>query len=267
MNGTKLFLGLLYLVVLYLQLSPAAAEQVKSIATTLLPISGVSDWLLKTVLVTLGYVLTYLLFAGVLEYTNPAPKTEKRKEGIKKELRLGLVALVANVTYATVWLWLVDPLLPYYGYYETHPFTLFSLLMNVLTYMFWFDTWFYWTHRLLHMRWWWRHVHHVHHQFIEPTAFAQDAVHPFESVLQGPMGHFLSCFFYPMHPITMAAFGFLTSLYAIAAHDGRAGDVNSHTRHHTHKNVNFGLYWPLWDWICGTRWSTKTPTPVSHHEE
>jgi len=28
----------------------------------------------------------------------------------------------------------------------------------------------------------------MHHQFTEPSAFAQDAVHPFEAVLQDPIG-------------------------------------------------------------------------------
>lgn len=92
---------------------------------------------------------------------------------------------------------------------------------------------------------------------MEPTAFAQDAVHPFESVLQGPMGHFLCTIIYPMNPLLISAIGFLTSIYALLAHDGRALDLNNHTSHHYYRDCNFGLYWGFWDYVFGTRYSTK----------
>jgi Delta7-sterol 5-desaturase len=92
---------------------------------------------------------------------------------------------------------------------------------------------------------------------MEPTAFAQDAVHPFESILQGPMGHFLCTLVYPMNPLLISAIGFLTSIYALLAHDGRALDLNSHTYHHYYRDCNFGLYWGFWDYVFGTRYNTK----------
>ena len=75
------------------------------------------------------------------------------------------------------------------------------------------------------------------HDFVNPSAFAQDAVHPFEAVLQGPAGHHLAGVFYPLHPIHHAILGFLTSIYAVAAHDGRALDLNSHCKHHHYGQV------------------------------
>ena len=92
------------------------------------------------------------------------------------------------------------------------------------------------------------------HNFVNPTAFAQDAVHPLEGVLQGPMGHYFCALVFPMHPVAHAVFGFLTSLYAIAAHDGRAWDLSGHTQHHHHKDLNFGLY-GCWDCVCNSRFS------------
>jgi len=126
--------------------------------------------------------------------------------------------------------------------------------------MFIFDTWFYWTHRWLHeSEYIWVNVHCIHHQFRFPSAFGQDAVHPFEAIIQGPIGHFLPTVFFPMHPVALAVFGFLSSLFAIVAHDGRAGDVNSHYNHHCKGNgrrnhFNYGLYWPFWDVVMGTRY-------------
>lgn len=105
----------------------------------------------------------------------------------------------------------------------------------------------------------WDRVHRIHHGFKQPSAFAQDAAHPFEALIQGPLGHYMVTLFFPVHPVALVTFGFLASIFAIAAHDGRAWDLNNHYFHHDKgrgKNVNFNysLFWPLWDIVCGTRW-------------
>lgn len=143
------------------------------------------------------------------------------------------------------------------------------------------------------IRFFWRHIHYHHHTFIDPTAFAQVSIccyfnqmvlgccssnrsccsryNPiifFSVVILGPMGHQLSTVLFPVHPVSLAVYGFLTSIYAIAAHgriflslimilDGRSMDLNDHIKHHHYKNCNFALYWGLWDYICGTRYTPK----------
>ena len=42
-------------------------------------------------------------------------------------------------------------------------------VLGPLLYMALHDTYFYWTHRLLHQRWWSRHAHYVHHQSLSPS--------------------------------------------------------------------------------------------------
>jgi len=143
--------------------------------------------------------------------------------------------------------------------------------------------------QLLHTPWAWRYIHHIHHQFLTPTPFAQDAVHPVEGIVQGPLGHHLITLFTPIHPAAHAFLGFITSVYAIGAHDGtrplrsarsqprwsdpcarelvgpwrllgtpgRSFDWNDHVKHHSHKHVNYGLYWGFWDYVCGTRYDPK----------
>ena len=88
-----------------------------------------------------------------------------------------------------------------------------------------------------------------HHSYKEPSAFAQFSVHPLESVLQGPFGHFFVQLFFPVHPIQLALMGFLSSAWAFAAHDGRGLDINSHFFHHSkgrgrkyYFNLGFRLY-------------------------
>lgn len=71
---------------------------------------------------------------------------------------------------------------PYYGfiiiklkfnfrYYTTNDFTIKDFFMNIAVYMFVFDTWFYTTHMMVHHPFLMKHIHSVHHEFIEPSAF------------------------------------------------------------------------------------------------
>jgi sterol desaturase/sphingolipid hydroxylase (fatty acid hydroxylase superfamily) len=124
----------------------------------------------------------------------------------------------------------------------------------------------------------------------------------------GPMGHYLVTLILPVHPIALAFFGLFTSCYAskiikiylsvgeqlfflylVAAHDGRLGDLNHHYAHHNKgnslylfiirrlfiilgkgrlHNFNYGLYWPLWDLICGTRYrDNSNRNDVNHSTE
>ena len=136
------------------------------------------------------------------------------------------------------------------------------MLKQILIYLFVFDAWFYFTHHLLHIDWFMKHIHCYHHvfyflikQFYEPSAFAQDAVHPFEAILQGPMGHFFIPLIYPMNPLLISVLGYLTSIYALLAHDARSMDLNDHVKHHHYRNCNYGLYWGLLDYVFGTRYS------------
>jgi len=143
--------------------------------------------------------------------------------------------------------------MPYFGYYETHEFGIKELVLNVVVYMVCFDTWFWLTHVAMHHPFLMKYSHSVHHAFVETTAFGQDAVHPLEAIIQGPCGHFLSTAFYPMHPVALSVLGFLTSTFALLAHDGQ-WDPNQHMKHHFYSDCNFGLYWGFWDYVFGVRY-------------
>lgn len=60
-----------------------------------------------------------------------------------------------------------------------------------------------------------------------------------------------------MNPLLISACGYLTSVYALMAHDGRKMDLGDHIKHHHYRTCNFGLYCGLWDSIFGTRYNKK----------
>jgi len=243
-----------------------ARPLLEQISYSILPYSGnVLVWFIQTCCVAIMYLIIYFGVASAFEYTHPnsaftgknTKETQKRWENIKYSIYYSSIALIICVFYAMFWIRFIDPFLPYYGYWANHSYSIFSFFKELLIYMFLFDTWFYWTHRFLHIRWpinIWKSIHVIHHTIVAPTAFAQDATHPFEALLQGPMGHHLINLLAPIHPVSHAIFGFCTAIFAIAAHDARQYDLNSHHKHHYYAFVNFGLYWALWDWICGTRY-------------
>jgi len=252
----------------------------KVLSDHLIDMTSFNDYLVVNVFVFVSYTLQYVLTAGILEYTNPKgfkselltnEQRQQRKRQIRKELTLGIGAMFGNTTYAVAWMYFIEPYLWTTNYFVTHRYTLLWFIFNALIYGFIFDSWFYWTHRALHeSQYLWDKIHTTHHAFKNPSAFCQDAVHPLEGLVQGPVGHYLAALVMPVHPIALAFFGLFTSCYAIAAHDGRLGDFNHHYAHHDKgkgrlHNFNYGLYWPLWDLICGTRYRDRPNTNDVNH--
>lgn len=167
-------------------------------------------------------------------------------------LGVGMFVLVSNgqVTvyqdpdeYGQLWLWASLPAL-----------------------LLWHDAYFYWTHRLLHTRWWYRHVHEVHHRSIQPSPWAAYAFHPLEALINGLVIP-LAVLTVPLHVGVLFAFGVhqvLRNAIGHAAVEVMPGGMGRHwlgrhitttTHHHLHHETavgNYGLWFTWWDRWCGT---------------
>ena len=55
---------------------------------------------------------------------------------------------------------------------------LWYLPLSLFLYLFAHDTWFYWTHRLMHRPYWFKAAHAVHHESRPPTAWAAMPMRP-----------------------------------------------------------------------------------------
>ncbi len=244
-----------------------------SLARRLQPLETVEDITTQSGIMLAAYVLQYLVLGGLFEGTNaegvlssklPPSAVAQRRSQVASEVRTGVVSLLITVVIAVCWMAFVEPHLWTFAYFETHTWTPAFGALGILAYVAAFDTWFFWSHWVLHeSTWLWENIHYGHHQYKSPSAFAQFAVHPFEAILQGPIGHFLVLLFCPVHPIQLAIMGALSSAWAFAAHDGR-GDLNSHRDHHTKGRgrkfyFNLGFLTPTWDVIMGTRWYPEHP--------
>ncbi|MGJ3648581.1 sterol desaturase family protein [Sphingomonas sp. GlSt437] len=138
--------------------------------------------------------------------------------------------------------------------------------LSVLLYLAAHDTWFYWTHRLMHRPRWFRLAHAVHHASRPPTAWAAMAFHPIEA-LTGAIVIPLLVFFIPIHVTALAVVLTVMTVMGVTNHMGweiwpafmwrgplGAGLITAshHQRHHVEYRCNYGLYFRFWDRVCGT---------------
>lgn len=125
-------------------------------------------------LIVVGYMMMYLGPAAFFELTNPKPLTEARRKSIEGELRLGVMAMSLNTTFACLWMTFVDPHTPFYGFFHKgdaganeswwgfeygHEHTALWFAGGMLAYGIFFDWWFWWTHLVLHWPWCFKHIH------------------------------------------------------------------------------------------------------------
>ena len=125
-----------------------------------------------------------------------------------------------------------------------------------------YDTYFYWSHRLLHWGWFYRKVHVVHHRSLNPTPLASYSFHPVEAVLS-LIYFYPVLFLFPMSQELFLALLLLTDIGNLAGHlgydllprfmwKGWVTTPTHHNMHHQFSRCNFGLYWGGWDQIFRT---------------
>jgi sterol desaturase/sphingolipid hydroxylase (fatty acid hydroxylase superfamily) len=131
------------------------------------------------------------------------------------------------------------------------------------------DTYFYWTHRLLHHPRLFDRVHRVHHESVDPTPFTAFSFHPLEALVHGvgSLSILVVALTLPWHWTAFAAAGTLQMLFNVIGHLGwevypRGWNrlpllrwktpTLHHYMHHQRVGGNYGLYFRWWDRICGT---------------
>lgn len=136
------------------------------------------------------------------------------------------------------------------------------------------DTYFYWTHRLMHHPILFRHVHLVHHLSVNPTPWAAFLFHPFEAVIESGI-LLVIVFVMPAHPLAIFFFLLIMTLINVLGHLGyelypkkflnhpirRLNNTSvHHNMHHRFFNCNYGLYFNGWDRLMGTNHPEYTST-------
>ncbi|QNE39686.1 sterol desaturase family protein [Hymenobacter sp. NBH84] len=231
-----------------------------------------SHYLSSLVLVT----VRYLVFAGVAyavfwvwrrekwQHRRIQPKFPERKHidtEIKYSLLTCLIFAMVGVSifvakqhgYTLMYSKISD-----YGWL----YFVFSLLVAIVAH----DTYFYWTHRFMHIPAVFRHVHRVHHLSHNPSPWASFSFHPLEAVIEAGIVPLL-VFVLPIHPLTLGIFMVYQMGMNVLGHLGyepypqhflrsRWGRLHNtsthHNMHHQLVKCNYGLYFNWWDRLMGT---------------
>jgi sterol desaturase/sphingolipid hydroxylase (fatty acid hydroxylase superfamily) len=226
-----------------------------------------NTWILLTAGATVGHLFQYLFFGFLMEFANPKEKNEERWNLIKREIVRGTEIIILISICISAYMRYLEDYMPFYHFYDNYTMSIPQICLNVFCFMFLADTWFYWSHRILHKPVFWRIIHYYHHSYIDTTAFSQISVHYIEGLIHGPLVYIVPQLVFPIHPAIAIGIGFPTGIFAIMAHDGEILDVNTHVRHHIYKSINsneyeikgcnYSLYWQFWDKLCDTAYDNE----------
>lgn len=189
----------------------------------------------------------------------PAPSDYRREI-----LHSAITSLIFGVV---TWLCLGTPLRQYTQFYtEVSEYGWGWLALSIPLTLLIHDAYFYWAHRLMHHPRLYRHVHLVHHKSVNPSPWAAYSFHPVEAVLEAGIVPLLLVAM-PLHPLSFWAFVTLMLLFNVYGHLGYelfpksaythplGRWLNSsvhHNLHHEKFHGNYGLYFTIWDRLCGT---------------
>lgn len=143
---------------------------------------------------------------------------------------------------------------------------LIYLSVSVILLILLHDTWFYWTHRLMHYPPLFRRFHKLHHRSHRPTPFTSYSFDLGEAIVNAVyLPLFLTIL--PAHPLALLIFVSHMMLRNALAHCGYEvfparpngkplfswmTSVTHHDMHHAHAGKNLGFYFTWWDRLMGT---------------
>ena len=126
-----------------------------------------------------------------------------------------------------------------------------------------FDTWFYWFHRLIHARPFYRRVHQWHHMTVTPVPWSNNSDRLVDNLfLQSYwlVAHFLV----PAAPAVLLAHKLYDQVTGVVGHSGyeHGGNwcrppsplvgVTHHDQHHRYFRCNYATHFTWWDRLMGT---------------
>jgi Delta7-sterol 5-desaturase len=221
--------------------------------------------LVMTIIVGVRYLITSGAFAWATKVKHPGLYANLAPQ-IKREIFWSLASAVIYGAPAGIvaWAWNTLGWTQIYTKADTYP--LWYLPISILAYLIVHDTWFYWTHRLMHRPFWFKAAHGVHHESRPPTAWAAMAFHPWEA-LTGAIVIPALVFLIPIH---ISALGFVLGIMTVMGITNHMGwemfprfvvngalgnwviTATHHQKHHDAYRGNYGLYFRFWDKVCGT---------------
>lgn len=140
------------------------------------------------------------------------------------------------------------------------------LIFSVFALILIHDTYFYWTHRMMHHKLLFKSFHLVHHKSTNPSPWAAFSFHPLEAIVESGIIPLASVIL-PLHQGAMIVFFFYMTSLNVLGHlsyelfpswflrskfTNWHNTTTHHNMHHKYFNCNYSLYFNFWDRIMGT---------------
>jgi lathosterol oxidase len=234
------------------------------IAFTAVPGISLNHGFWYFVLAGLAWVVLHWLFSRLLARRRIRPDIPTREQ-IRREVLCSLRSLVifglmgGFVAFSVMsgWTWM---------YFRIERYGWTWLIASLGAMILIHDTYFYWTHRLMHHPRLFRLFHRTHHLSHSPTPWAAYAFSPLEAAVQAGIAPVI-VFTLPVHPLCFSVFMIWQISFNVLGHCGYEmfprwfvasplgwilNTTTHHAQHHEAFRANFSLYFNLWDRLMGT---------------
>lgn len=227
-----------------------------------------SLWFATVIMPPLVSFTAYLVLSAL--YTLPhlyrslgGKKLQERSPPLGATLRTGLAFAVVNGAASLMLSLAMWPVYERSGLHLGPLPGLVETLLGVALFLVVDDTLFYFTHRLLHTRWLFRHIHSWHHRIHAPFAMTGAIMHPAEWLLISGMLLVVPVLS-GMHVYVLWLCVVLRQWGNAELHAGvegpwsllsrlpGAGGVRHHDLHHARMRGNYASMFSFWDRLFGT---------------
>jgi lathosterol oxidase len=211
------------------------------------------------------FLLFYIIFSKPIVYKKIQSKFPRKKDYARE---VGFSIMTMFIFAGVFFTILKNPVIAshttFYKHIEDHGWLYFFLAYPIMFIMH--DTYFYWTHRLMHHKKLFKTFHLVHHESTNPSPWTAYSFHPLEAIVEAGIFPIL-LFTIPIHPLHIGLFFLFMIVYNVYGHLGyelypfgfnrnRIGKwINTsvnHNQHHQYFKGNYGLYFTFWDRMMGT---------------
>lgn len=210
------------------------------------------------------YLIFYVIFKSRLFRFKIQQKYPEHKH-IQREILYSLQSMAIFTTVGTAIFALKQ-----HGYTaiytDLHAHSMLYFFSSIVLFILAHDTYFYWSHRMMHHKKIYPYVHLIHHKSINPTPWAAFAFHPIEAIMQVAILPIM-VFLLPLHPFAIITWGLYQLALNIGGHVGFElfnkgftqrlltkwhNTSTHHNMHHRYVTCNYGLYFNIWDRLMGT---------------
>jgi lathosterol oxidase len=207
---------------------------------------------------------TYFFTCFLVQFRNRAAnKIQTRREDqdqMRRDRRQSVISLFSIATLFAGGQWMYQSL--GWGFHPTGTnwvWTVLSFFVSMLL----FDTWFYWAHRLIHTRLFYRNVHRWHHRTVSPEVWSNNSDTVWDNLFLQSYWLFAH-FLFPVLPAVLLVHKVYDQIAGVIGHSGyeHAGvialppspmvSVTHHDQHHRYARCNYATHFLFWDRLMGT---------------